>query len=30
VARIAVDGPRATDRETSGHVYYPHRWESLR
>jgi ABC-type polysaccharide/polyol phosphate transport system ATPase subunit len=29
-ARLAVDGPRATDRETSGHVYYPHRWESLR
>ena len=29
-ARIAVDGPRAGDRESSGHVYYPHQWESLR
>jgi ABC-type polysaccharide/polyol phosphate transport system ATPase subunit len=29
-ARIAVDGPRSADRETTGHVYYPHRWESLR
>jgi ABC-2 type transport system ATP-binding protein len=29
-ARLAVDGPRAADRETHGHVYYPHRWESLR
>jgi len=29
-ARIAVDGPRAADRESSGHVYYPHQWESLR
>jgi ABC-type polysaccharide/polyol phosphate transport system ATPase subunit len=29
-ARLAVDGPRAADGETSGHVYYPHRWESLR
>jgi ABC-2 type transport system ATP-binding protein len=30
VARLAIDGPRAIDRETSGHVYYPHRWECLR
>ena len=29
-ARFAIDGPRAADRETSGHVYYPHRWDSLR
>jgi len=28
--RFAIDGPRAADRETYGHVYYPHRWESLR
>jgi ABC-type proline/glycine betaine transport system ATPase subunit len=29
-ARLAIDGPRAADRETSGHVYYPHHWDSLR
>ena len=29
-ARLLIDGPRAADRETSGHIYYPHRWESLR
>jgi len=29
-AHLAVDGPRAVDRETTGHVFYPHRWETLR
>ena len=29
-ARFAVDGPRATTGESSGHVYYPHQWENLR
>ncbi len=29
-ARLAIDGPRAADRGSYGHVYYPHRWESLR
>ena len=29
-SRFAVEGSWATDRETSGHVHYPHRWESLR
>jgi ABC-type proline/glycine betaine transport system ATPase subunit len=28
-ARLLVDGPRATSRESSGHVYYPHHWERL-
>jgi ABC-type polysaccharide/polyol phosphate transport system ATPase subunit len=28
--RLAVEGPRAADRETTGHVYYPHQWQSLR
>src|SRR5712692_2667706 len=28
-ARFAVDGPRATTGESSGHVYYPHQWENL-
>jgi ABC-type polysaccharide/polyol phosphate transport system ATPase subunit len=29
-ARLLVDGHRATSREASGHVYYPHQWEQLR
>jgi lipopolysaccharide transport system ATP-binding protein len=29
-ARLVVDGPRAAARDSSGHVYYPHRWEHLR
>ncbi len=30
VARLLVDGHRASSREASGHVYYPHQWEQLR
>ena len=29
-ARILVDGERASSREASGHVYYPHQWEQLK
>jgi ABC-type polysaccharide/polyol phosphate transport system ATPase subunit len=29
-ARILVDGHRATSRESSGHVHYPHQWEHIR
>jgi len=29
-ARILIDGHRATSRESSGHVHYPHQWEHLR
>jgi ABC-type polysaccharide/polyol phosphate transport system ATPase subunit len=29
-ARLTVDGPRAAARDSSGHIYYPHRWEHLR
>jgi lipopolysaccharide transport system ATP-binding protein len=29
-ARILVDGHRATSREASGHVHYPHQWEHIR
>jgi ABC-type polysaccharide/polyol phosphate transport system ATPase subunit len=29
-ARILVDGHRATSRESSGHIHYPHQWEQLR
>jgi lipopolysaccharide transport system ATP-binding protein len=29
-AHLAVDGPRAGARDSSGHIHYPHRWESLR
>jgi ABC-type polysaccharide/polyol phosphate transport system ATPase subunit len=29
-AHLAVDGPRAAVRDSSGHIHYPHRWESLR
>jgi lipopolysaccharide transport system ATP-binding protein len=28
--RILVDGERASSRQTSGHVYYPHQWEQLK
>jgi ABC-type polysaccharide/polyol phosphate transport system ATPase subunit len=28
--RLVVDGPRATSREATGYVYYPHRWERLK
>jgi lipopolysaccharide transport system ATP-binding protein len=28
--RFAVDGPRAGTGESSGHIHYPHQWESLR
>jgi ABC-type polysaccharide/polyol phosphate transport system ATPase subunit len=29
-ARILVDGHRATSREASGHIHYPHQWEHIR
>jgi len=29
-AHLAVDGPRASGRDSSGHIYYPHQWESIR
>lgn len=29
-ARILIDGHRATSRESSGHIHYPHQWEHLR
>jgi homopolymeric O-antigen transport system ATP-binding protein len=29
-ARILVDGHRATSRESSGHIHYPHQWEHIR
>src|SRR5712692_3256871 len=29
-ARFAVEGARAGSRDSSGHIYYPHQWESLR
>ncbi len=29
-ARFAVEGARASSRDSSGHIYYPHQWESLR
>jgi lipopolysaccharide transport system ATP-binding protein len=28
--RILVDGERASSRQASGHVYYPHQWEQLK
>jgi len=29
-ARILIDGHRATSRESSGHIHYPHQWEHIR
>jgi lipopolysaccharide transport system ATP-binding protein len=29
-ARVLVDGERASSRQASGHVYYPHQWEQLK
>jgi lipopolysaccharide transport system ATP-binding protein len=29
-ARALVDGERASSRQASGHVYYPHQWEQLK
>jgi lipopolysaccharide transport system ATP-binding protein len=29
-ARLVVDGHRATARDSSGSIYYPHRWQCLR
>jgi ABC-type polysaccharide/polyol phosphate transport system ATPase subunit len=29
-ARLVVDGPRASARDSSGYIHYPHEWEHLR